>query len=132
ERAVHAGAHHRAAGGDDRRGARGERHAASAPPGGVTSDALRALLRVERTVAVVGLSPKPERPSHGVARYLQRVGYALVPVNPGHDEILGERSYRTLADAARDHAIALVDVFRRSELAGAVVNEASPMPPTLV
>jgi len=98
----------------------------------VTNDALRALLREARTVAVVGLSPKPERPSHGVARYLQRAGYRIVPVNPGHDEILGERSYRTLADAARDHAIDIVDVFRRSELAGAVVDEAIAIRPKLV
>jgi len=98
----------------------------------VTNDALRALLREARTVAVVGLSPKPERPSHGVARYLQRAGYRIVPVNPGHDEILGERSYRTLADAARDHAIDIVDVFRRSEHAGAVVDEAIAIRPKLV
>jgi len=98
----------------------------------VTNDALRALLREARTVAVVGLSPKPERPSHGVARYLQRAGYRIVPVNPGHDEILGERSYRTLSDAARDHAIDIVDVFRRSELAGAVVDEAIAIRPKLV
>ncbi len=98
----------------------------------MTNDALRALLREARTVAVVGLSPKPERPSHGVARYLQRAGYRIVPVNPGHDEILGERSYRTLADAARDHAIDIVDVFRRSELAGAVVDEAIAIRPKLV
>ena len=98
----------------------------------MTNDALRALLRKARTVAVVGLSPKPERPSHGVARYLQRAGYRIVPVNPGHDEILGERSYRTLADAARDHAIDIVDVFRRSEHAGAVVDEAIAIRPKLV
>ncbi len=98
----------------------------------MTNDALRALLREARTVAVVGLSPKPERPSHGVASYLQRAGYRIVPVNPGHDEILGERSYRTLSDAARDHAIDIVDVFRRSELAGAVVDEAIAIRPKLV
>ncbi len=98
----------------------------------MTNDALRALLREARTVAVVGLSPKPERPSHGVARYLQRAGYRIVPVNPGHDEILGERSYRTLADAARDHAIDIVDVFRRSEVAGAVVDQAIAVRPKLV
>jgi len=98
----------------------------------VTNDALRALLREARTVAVVGLSPKPERPSHGVARYLQRAGYRIVPVNPGHDEILGERSYRTLSDAARDHAIDIVDVFRRSEFAGAVGDEAIAIRPKLV
>ena len=93
---------------------------------------VRDLLRASRTVAVVGCSPKPERPSYGVARYLQRVGYRIVPVNPGHDTILGERSYRTLADAARAQAIDIVDVFRRSEFAGAVVDEAIAIHPKLI
>jgi predicted CoA-binding protein len=95
-----------------------------------TPEALRALLLDVRTIAVVGLSPKPGRPSHGVARYLQAAGYRIVPVNPGHAEILGERSYPTLAAAARDHAIDVVDVFRRSERAGAVVDEAIALSPT--
>ncbi len=87
-------------------------------------DALRALLREARTIAVVGLSPKPERPSHSVSRYLQRAGYHIVPINPGHEKVLGEQSYPTLTAAARDHAIDVVDVFRRSEYAGAIVDEA--------
>jgi predicted CoA-binding protein len=95
----------------------------------VTRDALRLLLRDVRTIAVVGLSPKTDRPSHGVARYLQGAGYAIVPINPGHEEILGERSYPTLAAAARDHTIDVVDVFRRSELAGAAVDEAIALRP---
>lgn len=95
-------------------------------------DALRALLRRARTIAVVGLSPNPMRPSNSVARYLQRSGYKIVPVNPGHDEILGEKSYRTLTDAARAHTIDVVDVFRRSENAGAVVDEAIPLKPQLI
>ena len=98
----------------------------------MTPDALRALLRDVRTIAVVGLSPKAERASHGVARYLQGAGYRIVPVNPGHGEVLGERSYPTLAAAARDHAIDVVDVFRRSESAGAVVDEAIPLCPRLI
>jgi predicted CoA-binding protein len=98
----------------------------------VTHDALRALLREVRTIAVVGLSPKRDRPSHGVARYLQGAGYHIVPINPGHEEILGERSYPTLAAAARDHAIDVVDVFRRSEHAGAVVDEAIALRPRLI
>src|SRR5438876_452213 len=93
---------------------------------------LRALLRRARTVAVVGLSPNPMRPSNSVARYLQGAGYRMVPVNPGHNEILGEKSYRTLSDAARDHTIDVVDVFRRSENAGAVVDEAIPLRPQLI
>ena len=95
-------------------------------------DELRELLRRARTIAVVGLSPKPVRPSHSVARYLQRAGYRIVPVNPGHDEILGETSYPTLAAAALENAIDVVDVFRRSELAGAVVDEAITLHPQLI
>ena len=95
-------------------------------------EATRGLLRRARTIAVVGLSPNPMRPSNSVSRYLQRAGYRIVPVNPGHDEILGEKSYRTLSDAARDHTIDVVDVFRRSELAGAVVDEAIPLKPQLI
>ena len=97
----------------------------------VSSEELRVLLKRARTIAVVGLSPKPIRPSNSVARYLQRAGYRIVPVNPGHETILGERSYPTLGAAARDLTIDVVDVFRRSELAGAVVDEAltlSPLP----
>lgn len=95
-------------------------------------EALRALLREAKTIAVVGLSPKSARPSHSVARYLQEAGYRIVPVNPGHDRLLGERSYPTLAAAARDHAIDIVDVFRRSEFAGAVVDEAIAVQPRLI
>lgn len=93
---------------------------------------LRDLLRRARTIAVVGLSPNPMRPSNSVARYLQKSGYKIVPVNPGHDEILGEKSYRSLTDAARDHTIDVVDVFRRSANAGAVVDEAIPLKPQLI
>jgi len=98
----------------------------------MTHDALRELLREVRTIAVVGLSSKRDRPSHGVARYLQGAGYKIVPINPGHEELMGERSYPTLAAAARDHAIDVVDVFRRSELAGAVVDEAIALRPRLI
>ena len=66
-----------------------------------------------KTIAVVGLSPKEIRPSHGVARYLQSVGYKIVPVNPGHPEILGEKSYPTLRDIPFE--VEVVDVFRRPE-----------------
>lgn len=98
----------------------------------MTREQLRALLREARTVAVVGLSPDPARPSHGVARYLQGAGYRIVPVNPKHVTILGERSYPTLAAAARDFTIDVVDVFRRSEYAGGVVDEAILLRPRLI
>jgi hypothetical protein len=83
-------------------------------------------------VAVVGLSSDPGRPSHGVARYLQKAGYRIVPVNPNVTTVLGERSYASLALAARAHAIDVVDVFRRSEVAGQVVDEAIAVHPRLI
>ena len=106
----------------------------------MTPDALRATLRAARTIAVVGLSPRPERPSHQVAAYLQRAGYRIVPVNPGHEMLLGERSYPTLTAAAargaagvgRAHAIDIVDVFRRSEFVGPIVDEAIRIRPRLI
>ncbi len=93
---------------------------------------LRALLGEARTIAVVGLSPNPMRPSNSVARHMQRSGYTIVPVNPGHTEILGEKSYRTLSDAAREHTIDIVDVFRRSEHVAAIVDEAIAVHPKLI
>lgn len=81
---------------------------------------------------MVGLSPNPGRPSHTVGRSLRGSGYRVVPVNPLHAEVLGERSYPSLAAAARDHAIDIVDVFRRSEHAGAIVDEAIAIRPKLI
>lgn len=77
---------------------------------------LGALLRDARTIAVVGLSPNPRRPSHTVAAYLQEAGYRIVPVRPGGAVILGEPSYPDLA-AARAGAgpLDVIDVFRRSD-----------------
>jgi len=98
----------------------------------VTPGVLEDVLRASRTIAVVGLSPKPHRPSNSVATYLRDAGYRIIPVNPGHDRLLGERSYPTLAAAAAEHAIDIVDVFRRSELAGAVVDEAIAIRPRLI
>ncbi len=100
----------------------------------MTAEALRDILGAARTIAVVGLSPTPTRPSHGVARYLRDAGYRIVPVNPGHATILGEKSYPTLSAAAADYAIDLVDVFRRSEFVGPIVDEAIGVrpPPRLI
>jgi len=85
---------------------------------------LRELLQESRTIAVIGLSPNPMRPSNSVSQYMQRSGYTIVPVNPGHGEILGEKSYRTLTDAAREHDIDIVNIFRRSEHVAPIVDEA--------
>ena len=98
----------------------------------MTSEALRTLLQEARTIAVVGLSPRPNRPSHAVARYLRESGYHIVPVNPGHAAILGEQSYSTLTAAAAEHAIDVVDVFRRSEWVGPIVDEALRVRPRLI
>lgn len=98
----------------------------------MTDAELAAVLRRAQTIAVVGLSPKSHRPSHGVARYLQRAGYRIVPVNPGHAAILGETSYASLSDAAAAQRLDIVDVFRRSEFAGRVVDEALPLHPDLI
>lgn len=98
----------------------------------MTPDALRALLRATETIAVVGLSPDPARPSHQVALYLRAAGYRVVPVNPKHEGVLGERSYASLTAAAHACRIDLVDVFRRSEFAGPIVDEAIALKPKLV
>jgi predicted CoA-binding protein len=77
---------------------------------------LGAILRTSRTIAVVGLSPNPGRPSHEVARYLQETGYTIVPVRPGADRILGEPCHPNLtAAAAAAGPLDIVNVFRRSE-----------------
>lgn len=80
------------------------------------------VLTSSRTWAVVGCSPDPARPGHYVARFLQGQGYRVIPVNPGHGEVLGERCYPTLADVPEP--VDVVDIFRRSEAAGAHVDEA--------
>ncbi len=76
---------------------------------------LRALLGEARTIAVVGLSSKPDRLSLGVASYLQEHGYRIVPVNPSESEVLGERAYASLRDIPTDVRVDVVDVFRRAE-----------------
>ena len=65
-----------------------------------------------RTIAVVGLSPKADRPSHGVARFLQGMGYRVIPVNPGHagETILGETTYATLSDIPEGESVDMVDI----------------------
>ena len=85
---------------------------------------LARLLGETRTIAVVGLSSKPDRPSNEVAAYLQRQGYRIVPVNPRETEVLGETAYPTLDDVPADVVIDLVDVFRRAEDTPAVAEEA--------
>ena len=75
-----------------------------------------------KTVAVVGLSSNPGRPSYGVASYMRRRGYKVIPVNPNETEVFGDKAYATLA--AVPDKIDLVDIFRRSSEAGSVVDQA--------
>lgn len=82
---------------------------------------IEALLKLH-VVAVVGCSPKRERPSHQVAQYLLEAGYRVIPVNPGHRELLGERCYPDLK--AIPEPVDVVDVFRRREHAKDVVRQA--------
>ncbi|MFI5418005.1 MAG: CoA-binding protein [Candidatus Lutacidiplasmatales archaeon] len=85
---------------------------------------MRELLGRIRTIAVVGLSDKPERDSNEVARYLKAQGYRVIPVNPSVPTVLGERSYPSLTAIPPEISIDLVDVFRRSDQVGPVVEEA--------
>ena len=75
---------------------------------------LRRILGTCRTIAVVGLSPQWHRPSFFAAKYMQAHGYSVVPVNPQATEILGERCYPSITAAAQEHAIDMVDCFRKS------------------
>ena len=85
---------------------------------------LRILLGEARTIAVVGLSSKPGRPSLGVAAYLQERGFRIVPVNPRETEVLGEKAYPSLRDIPGDLQIDVVDVFRRAEETPDVARDA--------
>ena len=94
------------------------------PSSADTTATMADILTRYRTVAVVGLSPKPHRDSHEVSRYMQAHGWRVIPINPNASEILGERVYPTLTEAARDHTIELVNVFRNSDDVPPVVDEA--------
>ena len=80
------------------------------------------ILRESKSIAVVGLSNDPSRPSYGIAMALQRLGYRIIPVNPKETQILGEKVYATLADVPVP--VDLVNVFRRPQQTPAVVREA--------
>ena len=84
---------------------------------------LARLIRACRTIAVVGLSSNPARPSYRVAAYMQQQGKVVVPVNPRESDVLGERAYPALS--AVPGPVDMVNIFRRSEEAGAVVDEAA-------
>lgn len=92
------------------------------PHNNPSPDEIRALLKRARSIAVVGLSPKSDRPSYTVARAMQGFGYRIVPVRPAVAEVLGEKAYARLADIP--FPVDLVDVFRAAQHIPAVVEEA--------
>jgi hypothetical protein len=87
-----------------------------------SSDPVAEILRASKMIAVVGLSANPARPSHEVAKYLQRVRYRIIPVNPKEKEVLGEKAYARLEDVPEK--VDIVNIFRRAEEVGAVVESA--------
>ena len=93
-------------------------------PGGAKAaiDPIAEILKSYKTIAVVGLSSNPMRPSHGVAKYIQAAGYRIIPVNPNEKEVLGEKSYARLEDVPEK--IEIVDIFRRAEEVPPVVESA--------
>ena len=93
-------------------------------------EAIGALLRAMKVIAVVGLSADAGKPSNGVARYLQDKGFRIIPVNPGQETILGEKSYKSLADIPGQ--IDVVDIFMRSEKVLPVVEEAIRLKPKAI
>ena len=97
------------------------------------AETMRQIKDNTRTIAVVGLSPNQDRPSGGVARFLQARGDKIIPVNPGHEgkEILGEPVYRDLTAIPADAGVDMVDIFRRSEAVPEIVDEALSALPEL-
>ncbi len=88
----------------------------------LTWEAVGTILRSTKTIAVVGLSNKPDRPSHEIARYLQDAGYRIIPVNPTIPEALGEKAYKSLRDIPE--RVDVVQIFRRPEDVPAIVEDA--------
>jgi len=90
----------------------------------VKDEEIEDVLRSCKTIAVVGISPKEDRPSYTVASYLKSKGYRIIPVRPDGDEILGQKVYRNLAEIPGGIEIDVVDIFRKSEDVLPVVEEA--------
>jgi predicted CoA-binding protein len=86
------------------------------------TDPIRQLLLNAKTIAVVGLSDNPLRPSHGVSAYMQAQGYKIIPVNPNIEEALGEKAYASLAEVPQQ--VDIVNIFRRPEFVEEIVDQA--------
>jgi len=87
-----------------------------------TDDELRALLTRSRTIAMIGASSKPDRPSHGVMKVLMHAGFHVIPVTPRAESVLGQRAYASLEEIPE--SVDIVDVFRRAEDTPAIADEA--------
>jgi predicted CoA-binding protein len=92
------------------------------PKENATSEEMAAILRGTKIIAVVGLSPKPDRPSHSVSAYMKDQGYTIIPVNPGQKEILGEKAYASLAEIPGP--IDMVNIFREASAVPEIVDQA--------
>ena len=83
-------------------------------------DEIREIFKEVKTIAIVGLSPDPQKDSHKVAKYLKEAGFKIVPIYPKEDEILGEKVYRSLAEIP--HSVDMVDIFRKPAAVGSIVE----------
>jgi len=88
------------------------------------------ILEEIHTIAMVGLSPSEDKPSNGVAKYLKKAGYRVIPVNPGYEEILGEKSYKSLSEIP--DKVDVVDIFMRADKLLPVVEEAVKIKPRYI
>jgi predicted CoA-binding protein len=93
-------------------------------------NAIRELLRTSRVIAMVGLSADEDKPSNAVARYLMGKGYKVIPVNPGQETILGQKSYKSLADI--DEKVDIVDIFMKAEKVLPFVRDAIGLRPSAI
>ena len=89
-----------------------------------TSDPIYDMFVKYKTIAVVGLSAKLDRPSYRVAKFLQEQGYRIIPVTPTYDEVLGEKAYPSLLDVPKSQPVEIVDIFRRPEYVPEIVDHA--------
>ena len=87
-------------------------------------DEIKEILEETKTIAVIGCSPNSEKASHKVARYLKNAGYKMIPIYPKEDEILGEKVYRSLDEIPSEIKIDMVDIFRKPDVIGQVVDAA--------
>ncbi len=95
-------------------------------------DKIQSILDESKTIAIVGISNKPERDSYRVAKYLQEKGYEILPVNPVIEEWEGIKSYKSLLDIPKDRKVDVVDIFRKSDAVVPVVEEALKISPKTV